>query len=110
MLKIGMVGAGHIARVHAESLSRIPDARIVGAFDAVSGKAESMPEQYGGTAYRDLDSMLAEVDAVYICTPPKFHREAAVRSVEAGVHVFCEKPLTVSLEDARAVEDVVKRS
>lgn len=110
MLRIGMVGAGHIACVHAESLSGIPDTSIAGVFDSVPEKAKSMTEHYGGIAYGDLDSMLAEVDAVYICTPPKFHREAVIRAVEAGAHVFCEKPLAVSLEDAQAVEDAVKRS
>ena len=110
MLKIGMVGAGYIAGIHAENLSKIPGVSIAGAFDSMPEKAKSMTERYGGNVYEELDSMLAEMDVVYICTPPKFHREAAINAVEAGVHVFCEKPLTASLEDAQAVEDAVKLS
>lgn len=110
MLKIGMVGSGGIARVHTESLAKIPHISIAGAFDTAPEKARSMAERYGGIAYGDLDSMLAEMDVVYICTTPKFHRDAVIRAVEAGVHIFCEKPMTVSLEDAQMVVDAVKSS
>jgi len=110
MLRIGMVGAGHIAQTHTTCLAKIPDVCVAGTFDSIPEKAEAMAKKHEASAYKDLDSMLAEVDAVYICTPPKFHREAAVRATEAGVHVFCEKPLTVSLEDARAVEKAAKRA
>jgi myo-inositol 2-dehydrogenase/D-chiro-inositol 1-dehydrogenase len=105
-----MVGAGHIAQTHATCLSKIPDARVAGAFDSAQEKADAMARRYEAVAYKDLESMLGEVDAIYICTPPKFHREAAVRGIEAGVHIFCEKPLTVSLEDAEAVRDAVKNA
>lgn len=110
MLKIGMVGAGHIAQTHTNCLSNIPDVQIAGAFDSVQEKAEAMAKRYNAVAYKDLSSMLGDVDAIYVCTPPKFHREAAVRAIEAGVHVFCEKPLAVTLEDAEAVEDAVKKA
>jgi len=110
MLKIGIVGAGGIAQTHTACLAKISDIRIAAVFDTVSKKAEMMANQFGAVAYKNLDSMLTEVDAIYICTPPKFHREAAVRAVESGVHVFCEKPLAASLEDAEAIEDTVKRA
>jgi predicted dehydrogenase len=110
MIKIGMVGAGHIANTHAACLQRIPEVNIAGIFDTTQEKAADMAERYGANTYHDLDSMLSEVDAVYVCTTPKFHREAAIRAVESGIHVFCEKPLTVTVEDAEAIEEAVNRS
>jgi len=110
MIRIGMVGTGDIARIHASFLSKMPDVSIAAVFDTVQEKAESMAKDFETVVCKDLESTLAQVDAVYICTPPQFHREAAVRAAEANVHVFCEKPLSVSLEDARAIEDAVKRS
>ncbi|MFQ6134080.1 MAG: Gfo/Idh/MocA family protein [Armatimonadota bacterium] len=110
MVGIGIVGTGGIAETHAECLSKIPDVRIAATFDAVHEKAEGMASRYGATVCGDLDSVLAEVDAVYICTPPKFHREAAVRAAEAGVHVLCEKPLAAGLADAQAIEEAVTRA
>jgi predicted dehydrogenase len=110
MIKVGMVGAGDIANIHTSFLSKIPDVRIEAVFDMAQEKAEGMANRLRAVAYKDLESMLAKIDAVYICTPPQFHHEAAVRAIEAGVHVFCEKPLTASLEDARAIEDAMKHA
>lgn len=110
MIRVGMVGTGDIARTHASFLSKMPDVSIAAVFDTIQEKAESMAKDFETFACQDLESMLARVDAVYICTPPQFHREAAVRAAEANLHVFCEKPLSASLEDSRAIEDAVKRS
>ena len=107
MIKIGMVGAGDIARTHTEYLSKIPDVHIAAVFDIMREKAESMANRLGAVAYRDLKSMLENVDAIYVCTQPQFHRETAIRATEAGVHVFCEKPLATNLEDAIAIENAV---
>lgn len=107
MIKIGMVGAGDIARIHTENLSKISDAQVVGVFDVVQEKADSMASRIGIVAYKDLESMLENVDAIYVCTQPQFHRETAIRATEAGVHVFCEKPLSANLEDAIAIENAV---
>ncbi len=110
MIKIGMVGAGHIANTHAACLQKISEAGIAGMFDTTQGRAADMAERYGANTYHDLDSMLSEVDAVYVCTPPKFHREAAIRAIESGTHVFCEKPLAVTVEDAEAIAEAVNKS
>jgi predicted dehydrogenase len=69
MLKIGMIGAGHIANTHAACLQKISEVRIAGTFDTTQGRAADMAERYGANTYNDLDSMLSEVDAVYVCTP-----------------------------------------
>lgn len=110
MIKIGMIGTGQIAQTHANFLSKMPDVRIVAAFDSIQEKAKVMAKQLGAVAYDDLEAMLGNVDAVYVCTPPKFHCEAVIPSAKAGVHIFCEKPLTVSVEDAEAVEQAVKNA
>jgi len=110
MLRIGMIGAGHIAEVHAENLAKIDDVRVAATFDSVPEEAEAMARRYDAAACPDLDAVLGMVDAVYICTPPKFHAEAAIRAADAGLAVFCEKPLTTTIEDAEAVQAAVERS
>jgi len=82
MIRIGMVGTGDIARTHASFLSKMPDVSIAAVFDVVQEKAGSMANDFETVVCRDLESMLDKVDAVYICTPPQFHREAAVRTAE----------------------------
>jgi myo-inositol 2-dehydrogenase/D-chiro-inositol 1-dehydrogenase len=110
MLRIGMVGAGAIAETHAENLARIDGVRIAGVLDAIPEKAAAMSHGCGATAFSSLEGLLAAVDAVYICTPPRFHREAAAAAAMAGVPVFCEKPLAVTVEDAEAIEAAVESS
>jgi myo-inositol 2-dehydrogenase/D-chiro-inositol 1-dehydrogenase len=110
MLRIGLVGAGHIAKTHARQLAELPEVGIAGAFDCVPEKAQALAERYDATAFDDLESMLRAADAIYVCTPPKFHREAATRATEAGVHVLCEKPLAVTVEDAEAIQEAVERA
>lgn len=110
MLKIGMVGVGFIAGQHATCLAQIPDAQVAGMFDVAGNRAEEMAKRFSATAYTNLASMLEDVDIVYICTPPKFHREAVISAVEAGVHIFCEKPLAASIDDVTAIQHAVENS
>jgi predicted dehydrogenase len=91
MIKIGMVGSGHIANIHASCLKKISEVSIAGIFDTIPAKTASLAERYGANAYHDLNSMLSEVDAIYICTPPKFHREAALGAIESGGHRVCSR-------------------
>ena len=104
MIRIGIIGAGDIARVHAANLARIPDVRIACVHDVVPERAAAFAADYGASVCGGLGSAVDGVDAVYICTPPQYHREAAVRAIEAGKHVFCEKPLAATEADAYAIE------
>ena len=110
MARFGFVGAGQIAETHAATLAAIDGARIAGFHDVVPDRAERLAAAYGGTAFACLDALLDAVDAVYVCTMPQFHREAVERAAAAGRHVFCEKPISSSVEDALAIQAAVERS
>ena len=110
MLRVGMMGAGHIAGQHATCLAQIPDVQVAGMFDVVGSRAEEMAQRFSAQAYTNLTSMFDNVDIVYICTPPKFHREAVISAVEAGLHIFCEKPLAASIDDATTIQHAVEQS
>ena len=103
-LTVGLLGAGLIAGVHAHAYRDSPGVRIAAVADPVPGKAERIAEQYGARVVRDLEELLeVGVDVVDVCTPPTAHAAATVRALQAGRHVLCEKPVTRSLEEARAV-------
>jgi predicted dehydrogenase len=108
MLRIGMVGAGAIAETHAGNLARIEGVHVAGVLDAIPERAAAMAGRWGGPTYPTLDALLSGVDAIYICTPPRFHREAAASAARAGVHVFCEKPLSITVEDAESIAAAVE--
>ena len=73
---------------------------------------EPLAKQYGGTVYPDLDGLLraSEVEAVIIATPHPTHADLAIRCLEAGKHVLCEKPMATSLADAVRIEQAAARS
>jgi predicted dehydrogenase len=103
-LRIGLVGAGLIAGVHAHAYRESPGVRLVAVTDPVPGKADRIAEQHGARAAPDLEALLAcDLDIVDVCTPPQHHAAPTIAALEAGLHVFCEKPLTRTLDEARRV-------
>ena len=105
-LRVGIAGAGFIARAHAEAYAATPGVRIVGIGDPVPAKAEELAGRTGAAPFGSLDQLLsAGVDAVSICTPTPTHCELVLAALDAGVSVLCEKPIAYSLADADRMID-----
>jgi predicted dehydrogenase len=104
-LGFGFVGAGEVAVESAAAVSGSANAALVAVFDVRPELAEDLAARWGGSAAASLDDVLAaqDVDAVYVCVPHFLHRENALRAAAAGKHVFIEKPMGVSPEDAEAI-------
>jgi predicted dehydrogenase len=100
MLRVGLVGAGVIARPHLATLLHIPDVKVVGIADPVATSAAALAAQASAVPYADHRELLGKVDAVWICTPTFLHAEQTVEFAHAGVHVFCEKPIALDLGTA----------
>jgi predicted dehydrogenase len=104
-IRIGILGTGGMARAHAEAFARIPGVRLAACLDVVPGRAEAFARRFDiALATQDRAAFFDAVDAVSIVTPDRFHAEPAIAAFAAGKHVLCEKPLTVTLAEARAVE------
>ncbi len=110
MIRVGFVGAGQIAATHAQSVEQEDGAQVAGFYDVDPARCSELAKRFSAGVYNKMDILLRDVDAVYICTPPKHHREAAVAAAEAGVHVFCEKPLADTTEDALAIAEAVAKA
>src|SRR3954468_13131712 len=97
MIRVGIVGCGKVAHLHAKALGH-----IAAAPDVDPARAASFAGQYGGTPCTTIDDMLASraVDVVILCTPHPQHAAGAVAAAEAGVHVLVEKPLASTVADA----------
>ncbi|HLM02948.1 MAG TPA: Gfo/Idh/MocA family oxidoreductase [Pyrinomonadaceae bacterium] len=100
-VKIGIIGTGYIGNVHARIHSRDERAEIAALYDIVPEKAARAAKTVGGKVCRSLEELFEASDAVLVCTPNKTHVEIASRAVEAGRHVFCEKPFAIGIDDAR---------
>lgn len=104
-ISVGFIGAGYIARWHAQALRRIPGARLAAVCDPDLGAAQALAAGAGARAFADLDSMLAQArcDAVHVLTPPPLHRDIALACLAAGCHVLLEKPFALSGAEAREI-------
>jgi len=100
-IHFGLIGAGRIGRVHAETLTfRLPEAKILAVTDIDSEAAQALAAHCGIPTVTDsADEILANpaIDAVLICSPTGTHAELIVKAAEAGKHIFCEKPLPLIL-------------
>jgi myo-inositol 2-dehydrogenase/D-chiro-inositol 1-dehydrogenase len=102
-IKIGIIGAGYIAGVHAGVLARDERVAVTAVHDIVSNAAEKLAGAHNATAVASPLEVLERSDAVYVTTPNTQHLSLAIAAVEAGKHVFCEKPLATSVDDAQKV-------
>ena len=111
-LKVGFIGAGAIANVHASRISGLKNVKIVAFADIVESKARSLAEKYGGRAYRRWEDMLEKesLDAIYVCIPPYAHRDEVIVAAEKNVHVFIEKPIALDLELAEEMTRAVEKA
>lgn len=107
-LRIGIAGLGRLGRRHAENLAqRTPRAQLVAACSPVADELAWAGQQLGiARGYRDYAAMLAdpEVDAVFLVTPTTLHAAQIIEALEAGKHVFCEKPLSLEMADCERVQ------
>lgn len=113
MVKILIIGCGGIAGLrHIPALTDNPDAEVYGFFDGMPGRAAAAASKYGGKAYESLAEALSDpaTGAAVICTPARSHCELAIKAMEAGKHVLCEKPMAANADDARAMIEASRRT
>ena len=108
MHRVGIIGLGTVGSRFVEQFGRHADFDLVSAWDpdplACEVHADAVPIAGGA------GGVIAESDAVYIAVPPAFHRTYVEACVDAGVAVFCEKPLGIDIAESRALVDLVERS
>src|SRR5713226_4007392 len=114
LLKIGLIGAGNIGRMHAEHLtSRIPSAEIVMVADVFEESARQCAQRYAiPFATQDYHALLdhPDIEAVVICTSTDTHARIIEDAARAGKHIFCEKPIALDLASIDRALDAVERA
>lgn len=111
MMKVGIVGCGGIAQVHAQALSAYKGTQLAACADIRPERAQAMAEAYGCQAYDSLEAMLdAEaLDAVHICTPHVLHTPMAAQLAEKGLPIFTEKPPAIDRVQWKRLEEIARR-
>lgn len=113
VLRIGIVGLGRLGKRHAENLAlRVPGAALVAAASPIPAERAWAEQAFPGiTTYEDLPALLRHggLDAVWLVTPTSLHADQTILALEAGKHVFCEKPLALEVADCERVIQVAKQ-
>jgi len=107
-VKIGVIGTGRMGQNHCRVYSNLKNTKFVGVCDANPERGREIARTYEVSHFRDIDSLLENVDAVSICTPTPQHYELVARCLERNIHVMVEKPFTETLEQAQALRDAAK--
>ena len=114
-LKIGMVGLGFISTMHLDGYAKCPEVEVVAFCDIIVERAEKAAARCGAAGarvYSDYKKMFAEekLDAVSVCTENCLHAEIAIAALDAGFHVFCEKPMAITGNEADAMVAAAKKN
>jgi len=99
-IRIGVLGAGHLGRIHIQQLRELDACEVVGFHDPSPERQRTIADEFGTALFSSIEDLLAAVDAIDIVTPTLTHHALASRALELGKHVFIEKPLTNTLEEA----------
>jgi len=104
-VNVALIGAGRIARVHATAYRKVSGARLSVCTDPVAGSAASLASDFGLATAPDIDAVLRDsgVDAVIIASPNALHPEQTIAALTAGKHVFCQKPIALTVAEADRV-------
>lgn len=105
MLKIGVLGAGHLGKIHIKCIKEIKGYELIGFYDADMQNALNVEKDYGIKRFNSIDELIENAEVVDIVTPTVSHYDCASKALKRAKHVFIEKPLTTSLSEAH---DLVK--
>ena len=100
MIKVGLVGAGHLGKIHLKLLNQSEKYQLVGFHDKDIENAKRIEEEFGYKFYENLDELLEKIEVLDIVTPTFYHHHYAKIAIERGLHFFIEKPVTQTLEQA----------
>ena len=111
-IKIGFIGAGDIADLHAEAINGLAGAELVGLWNRTIEKGQTKARQYGCSVYANVDEMLLdpEIDAVFILTNMETHCEYTIKAARAGKHILVEKPAASSIQELVKMQQAVKEA
>lgn len=110
MLKLGIFGVGHLGKFHVNNWKEISGVEIVGFYDPNDVSAQEVTEKYQLPRFLDADTLLDACDMVDIIAPTPAHFELCEKAVKKGKHIFVEKPLANTMEEARILVKLVKES
>ncbi|MFD2823866.1 Gfo/Idh/MocA family protein [Lacinutrix iliipiscaria] len=107
MLKAGVLGAGHLGKIHLRLLHQSEKYNLIGFYDADVENAKKVEAEFGYTYFDSIEKLIDAVDVVDIVTPTLSHFDCAKQAIAKGKHIFIEKPITNTVEEAEILRALV---
>ena len=110
MLKVGVLGAGHLGKIHLKLLQQSEKYDLVGFYDPDIANGQRVAEEFNYNYFENLDDLIDAVDVVDIVTPTLSHYNCAIKAITKGKHIFIEKPITNTVEEAEQIRLLVSEN
>ena len=109
MVKVGVLGAGHLGKIHLRLLKESTKYDLVGFYDPSQENAQKVVEEFGYTSFETIDHLIDAVDVVDIVTPTLSHFDCAEKAIKKGKHIFIEKPIAKTVLEAEAIKTLASQ-
>lgn len=109
MLKAGVLGAGHLGKIHLRLLQQSNKYELVGFYDPFTENAKKVADEFGYKLFNSIEDLIAAVEVVDIVTPTLSHFDCAKKAIENGCHIFVEKPITTTVLEAEAIRTLASQ-
>lgn len=109
MLKVGVLGAGHLGKIHLRLLKESTKYDLVGFYDPSQENAQKVVEEFGYTSFETIDHLIDAADVVDIVTPTLSHFDCAEKAIKKGKHIFIEKPIAKTVLEAEAIKTLASQ-
>jgi len=109
MLKIGVLGAGHLGKIHLRLLQESEKYELIGFFDPFIENAKKVAAEFGYKLFNSLDELIDAVEVVDVVTPTLSHFDCAKKAIEKGRHIFIEKPIAKTVLEAETIRNLAKK-
>ena len=110
MLKVGVLGAGHLGKIHLKLLQQSEKYDLIGFYDPDIANGQRVAEEFNYNYFENLDDLIDAVDVVDIVTPTLSHYNCAIKAITKGKHIFIEKPITNTVEEAEQIRLLVSEN
>ena len=110
MIKAGVLGAGHLGKIHLRLLEASEYYQLVGFYDTDTKNAKALAKEKGFTFFKSAADLIDACDMIDIVTPTLYHHQMALKAISAGKHIFIEKPITNSLDEAKEISQIAKEN
>ena len=109
MIKIGVIGAGHLGKIHIRLLKEIKEFDLIGFYDTNPANSKKITTEFGISSFSSAKELIDSADAIDVVTPTKYHFEYAKMAIEKGKHLFVEKPITATIDEVQKLVKLAER-